>query len=1031
MLLCFKQGLAVRGSGELDKKKIYRIKKSYSRIFVVFLISFLIGAMLFLYTTRTLDHVVKQNMSKITEMGAMVVAEDTSSKFELLSFIQSKYYVNHQFSYQKMYEDDAFHVLRQKGFKEVYYISPSGKLYGRGVQDTGKKYSEYLSTVRKVVAPFYDFKDESLSVAYVLPVNEGWKFKGTLILSYDILTLSQLTDNIRFGERGNTFIVNKEGITVAHDDRRMVYLQDNQLKDGENTGDIEGLSPILIHMIGAETGTGVYYYEGLKKFIGYAPVSETDWAIGIAIPYIDIFDNVEKMIKFMLLGLLIFILAIYFLNLYLKRAQTRLEKEQKLSHDAIQVAHIMIVSFDKEGVILEANHFAKEKLHLPHNLKEEKPSFFSLVHEDYQQKFINILNRRNEKILVQNFELAHELHNQHECYVLWNFKEDTEGKENGLIEMMGVDITERVQAEKELLESHVELTALYEELTASQEELSYKYDQLRESDERYNLVLDASNIGIWEWNFKDKKRAYSERWRSIFGYEDEEVDTMDKWLKVILGDEAKAYQMEIEHFIQTGKERYEIEYPIIDKEGNRKWIYEVGKALRDSGGDVMRMAGSHADITNLKNYQNMLEKMAYYDVLTELPNRAKLYEVVKAHLIQHEDQPASFLFIDFDNFKVINDILGHTAGDYLLHKIGMRLKEVLSPTQQLFRIGGDEFIVFLSQPEDHQKREAIIKKIFKSLEHAFEVEKSAFYLTISMGVSLYPDNGNTTDELLKNADIAMYYAKDMGKNRYEYFNEAMNVAIVERQRVENAMRTAVSNEEMQLYYQPQISVDTGEIQGFEALIRWKSPDLGFVMPDEFIQIAEDNKQILEIGDFVMDKAFEFAHRVNGLSKKPLQVAVNLSVIQILEEGFLEKVRHYMEKHKVSHESIGFEITESVLISNFDLIEKKLKALRDMGISISLDDFGKGYSSLSYLLKLPIDIMKIDKTFISGKFGMEDKNLVDSLIKLAHSVGLSVIAEGVETERQRDYLIAHHCDSMQGYYFAKPMPEEKALLFLSK
>jgi diguanylate cyclase (GGDEF)-like protein len=435
---------------------------------------------------------------------------------------------------------------------------------------------------------------------------------------------------------------------------------------------------------------------------------------------------------------------------------------------------------------------------------------------------------------------------------------------------------------------------------------------------------------------------------------------------------------------------------------------------------------SQRNLKQVKEYEKKLHEMAYHDQLTGLENRASLLENMREIVDRRDGRQCALLFIDVDNFKYINDVMGHTFGDRMLQLIGDRLKNLAKENMKVYRLGGDEFIILIDRFADPEEIEKWTVTILKELKKQIELDNSILFNTVSIGVSLYPDHGNTMDELLKKADIAVYKAKSAGKNRIVIYNEPMNEAVTERMCIESCLRTALENNEFELYYQPQLDLETNAISGFEALLRWRSRELGLVAPDRFIKIAEDTHQIIAIGEWVLRNACVFLKKLHQAGNKDLSISVNISMLQLLQDDFTDFVFETLDIVYLEPHYLELEITESILMESYETIPGKLKTLREHGVKIALDDFGKGYSSLTYLRNLPISTLKIDKTFIDTISGPDkNKSLTDHIVNIGKSMDLCVIAEGVETQEQLDYLKEHKCTKIQGYLFSRPLPEKDA------
>ncbi len=416
--------------------------------------------------------------------------------------------------------------------------------------------------------------------------------------------------------------------------------------------------------------------------------------------------------------------------------------------------------------------------------------------------------------------------------------------------------------------------------------------------------------------------------------------------------------------------------------------------------------------------------LAMHDILTGLPNRRSLIEDFTRLMSGNSVKKIALLFIDMDNFKYINDTMGHEFGDELINEASQKLKTALKDFSTLYRLGGDEFILLVNDIENQFEAEDFMCQVLQSFKDEFEIRNSVLHITFSIGAALYPDHGNSIEDLIKCADIAMYKAKEQGKNRYVLYDKDMDKAFSERMTIEKLLHTAMEKNEFEVYYQPQFDLETQKVTGLEALLRWKSSELGNVSPLKFIQVAEDTHLIIPLGEWVLNQACAFIKELHEKGFKDLTVSVNISTIQILQSGFTRKIIDIMQSHKLNPECIELEITETVLIESFTTVYRKLNKLKKMGIRIALDDFGKGYSSLNYLKQLPISTLKIDKSFIdSVSIDEEGRTITRHIITLGRSLGMTIIAEGVEDREQLEYLKKYQCDRIQGYLFSKPLPGE--------
>jgi diguanylate cyclase (GGDEF)-like protein len=429
----------------------------------------------------------------------------------------------------------------------------------------------------------------------------------------------------------------------------------------------------------------------------------------------------------------------------------------------------------------------------------------------------------------------------------------------------------------------------------------------------------------------------------------------------------------------------------------------------------------------LEDYEKELHNQAYHDQLTGFKNRRSLIKNLSELVSSKTKGKVALLILDIDNFKYINDTMGHCFGDQLLMKVSDRLESFIEDDCKIYRLGGDEFVILFENFDEIATIEKLAVKLLKGCTTGFFIDLSNIFISISIGISLYPEHGDNLDELLKNADIAVYKAKEKGKNRIVFYNKPMNEVISERVRLEKHLRVALDNNEFILHYQPQLDIATNKVSGLEALIRWNSPELGFISPLKFISIAEDTHLIIPIGEWVLKNACLFLKKLHQQGYEDLSMSVNISMLQLIQDDFVDKVMEILDESKLNPKYLELEITESILMESYEDIAEKLKLLKGKGVMIALDDFGKGYSSLNYLKQLPISTLKIDKSFVDTILVDDaEKSLTDLIIKIGRTMDLCVVAEGVETQEQLDYLRSHKCSKIQGYFFSRPVAEESVI-----
>lgn len=492
-------------------------------------------------------------------------------------------------------------------------------------------------------------------------------------------------------------------------------------------------------------------------------------------------------------------------------------------------------------------------------------------------------------------------------------------------------------------------------------------------------------------------------------------DALGRWFKVEVYSPVKEYFstlfIDITSFKQT-------ELELIEKNEQLSQLYQE-LAYKNRELSVLHKA--------LKESERKIKHMAYYDYITELPNRMLFLNSLKEAIAIAKMNCTNVIVIclDLDNFKSVNDTLGHAIGDALLIETSERLLGFINKKGTVARLSGDEFALFIENVKQESNVIPILERIKSILKEPFWINENLINLTASIGVSIYPDNGESAEELINNADTAMYRAKQSGKNGYRFFSIKMKENILRRINIELLLKKALINNEFLLYYQPQYYTETGRIRGFEALIRWNSPEIGFLNPIEFIPIAEESGLIIEIGEWVLNTASRVCKKFQKRCNCELIMAVNISPIQLKQKGFQNMVLKVIESSGLKPTNLELEVTENILIDSYDNVAHVLRSLNEHGVGIALDDFGTGYSSLSYLRKLPINLLKIDKAFIQEIGLLNPYNeLTESIISLVHKLNIKTMAEGVETLEQLNYLIKAKCDLIQGFYLGKPVPEDR-------
>ena len=553
---------------------------------------------------------------------------------------------------------------------------------------------------------------------------------------------------------------------------------------------------------------------------------------------------------------------------------------------------------------------------------------------------------------------------------------------------------------------------------------------LSESEERYALVARATNDGLWDWNLLTDKIYYSPHWKAMLGFAETEIgDAPDEWFNRIHPEDVESVQTHKAAHLSGASAQCECEYRLLHAGGEYRWMLGRGLAIFDEEGVATRLSGSQTDITERKLAETQLEYNAFYDTaLTHLPNRALFAERLDRTIARGNRQPEhtfAVLFLDIDRFKKINDSLGHLTGDRLLIEASRRFQNCLRPGDTVARFGGDEFAILLDDVSSIDDVHHVADRIHAELEAPFQLDGHEAFVTVSIGIVMGQGDKASAEELLRSADTAMYRAKGSGRGQHQMFEATMHARAVKMLEMETDLWRALERDELRLHYQPIINLNGGQIEGFEALVRWQHPSRGLVSPADFIPLAEESGLIVPIGWWVLEEA---CRQAQGWQAEfgPLWMSVNLSPKQLSQPDILERVKSAIERTGFDPHLLKLEITESVLMENSDLSAQMLREIQDLGARFSMDDFGTGYSSLSYLHRFPLDTIKVDRSFVSQmKPDARDHEIVGTIISMARGLRMNVVAEGVETAEQLQSLREMRCGFAQGFYMSKP--QESALI----
>ena len=557
----------------------------------------------------------------------------------------------------------------------------------------------------------------------------------------------------------------------------------------------------------------------------------------------------------------------------------------------------------------------------------------------------------------------------------------------------------------------------------------YAQNALIESESRWKLALESTGDGVWDWHIPSGVEFFSRRLLEMYGYTEEEVPNSSGAFdeRTHPDDLEQLHSARAAHFSGQAPTYYN-EHRVRCKDGSWKWILTRGMVIgRDAHGRPLRMIGTHTDITERKNAEALVRHQAYFDPLTGLPNRRMLRDRLEHEIrkCRRDGQQLAVLFMDLDHFKEVNDTLGHDSGDQLLISAAQRIKDCLRDTDTVARMGGDEFTIILNDISDPQLLDPLLHKLLHAMEQMYQLGDEQVFVTASIGITLFPLDATEIETLYRNADQALYVAKGKGRNRFSYFTPALQAAAQARARLTTDLRSALSESQFRLVYQPIVELQTGAIHKAEALIRWEHPRRGLVSPIEFIPIAETSGQIVDIGEWVLLQAARQLQHWRAQFDPHFQISVNRSPVQF------QRARADRPDWGQQLQALGLpgnclivEITEGLLLDASASVGAQLQDLRDAGIQVALDDFGTGYSSLAYVQKFDIDYIKIDRSFVQHLTPQSTNlSLCKAIIVMAHELGMKVVAEGVETGQQRDLLLQAGCDYGQGYLFARPVNAE--------
>lgn len=930
--------------------------------------------------------------------------------------------------------DGVYHTINENGDGYSIFVGNiSSRKYFQSIMSGGPA---------QISLPLISRTTDIPTIFVVAPItNDAGQPEGLIGAGISLEYVQKIAEGLKAGETGYGVVLAQDGTFIYHPKKEFIL--------GKKVSDLTEPSVLELGNRMMAGGAGIYRYvfEGQRKVAFYQPVPFTGWSVATTVPEAELLAPVRRMIQSLaVITLVLLILVVTGIWMATRRLSQPLQElaahAREITAGNFAVPPLAVKTQDEIGILTHNfNVMAETISKMLAELGDKNKTLEAEVHERHRAE--EALQQAHDQLEQKVEEKTQELFASNEELTAMNEEiramNDALGETNQLLQD---EVEVRRQFEADLLIRERQYRATTSLLTRPIDEVEHCLASILQNTLQLIKAPDGF-IGLYD---EEGKTFLIHQAIGIH------ASRVMESLPSNLGMQGHVYETGEMLYVEDYKEYCRrICDPRLDrlssiivlplKQGGQvkgilaaSWVDQI-HLVSEEDIEVLRQFSDLASVALERS--NIHEKscyMAFHDVLTDLPNRESLNRRLEEELkkARCSENGGVLLFIDIDDLKSVNDNFGHSSGDQVIVAAGRHISEVVGKRTFLARLGGDEFVVIIPGETSRVKAAEIAEKTVAALSQEYEVADQKLHMSASIGVVIYPEDGDIAEDLLKKADSAMYAAKKAGRSCWRFYEPGLLQEAYEKVMLTNSLRHALARDEMFPHYQPQLTLDGRSIAGFEVLLRWNSPQYGLVSPLRFIPLAEQSGLILPIGRWVLQEACRFARRLSDLGRSDIHVAVNISPKQLLAEDFVTSVCDSIASAGIAPEQIVVEVTESVLIESIEESIAKLIQLRKFGVSLALDDFGTGYSSLTYLKSLPVNILKIDKSFIEKSSSDEPQwQVVGSIIDLGHVLGLTVVAEGVETVPQLELLRQHGCDRIQGYIFSRPISEEAAIQFLAQ